>query len=100
MFCLFQIMNGLLCNYLILVTLLLVHVTLVKPEEHGTSSQTGPIREMRKLLLTKDNIEEHLARKQKEILIQKIPEPLDIRTSLDFSSGSEEPGIHEYLAMK
>ena len=65
--------------------------------EHGTSSQTGPIREMRKLLLTKDNIEEHLARKQKEILIQKIPEPLDIQTSLDFSSGSEEPGIQVYM---
>ena len=63
MFCLFQIMNGPLCNSLIIVTLLLVHVTLVKPEEHGTSSQAGPIREMRKLLLTKDNIEEHLARK-------------------------------------
>jgi hypothetical protein len=80
----------------IFVTMLLLQVSLVQPEDpetgFKTGSQTGSIREMRKLLLTKDNIEEHMARKQKEILIQNIPEPLEVRTSLVFSSDAGEPG--------
>ena len=88
-------------NWQLLVTtttiLLLFSLTLVQSkslDDSETSSETGSLREMRKLLLTKDNIEEHLARKQKDILVQNIPAPLDISTSIDFSSASDEPGNH------
>ena len=77
--------------------LLLFSLTLVQSkslDDSETGSETGSLREMRKLLLTKDNIEEHLARKQKDILVQNIPAPLDISTSIDFSSASDEPGNH------
>ena len=88
-------------NWQLLVTtttiLLLFSLTLVQSkslDDSETGSETGSLREMRKLLLTKDNIEEHLARKQKDILVQNIPAPLDISTSIDFSSASDEPGNH------
>ena len=88
-------------NWQLLVTtttiLLLFSLTLVQSkslDDSETDSETGSLREMRKLLLTKDNIEEHLARKQKDILVQNIPAPLDISTSIDFSSASDEPGNH------
>ena len=75
-------------NWQLLVTtttiLLLFSLTLVQSkslDDSETGSETGSLREMRKLLLTKDNIEEHLARKQKDILVQNIPAPLDISTS-------------------
>lgn len=50
------------------------------------------VREMRKLLLTKDNIVEHLVRQQKKVLIENIPEPSVVRTSIGFSSTDGDPG--------
>ena len=49
------------------------------------------LREMRNLLLTKDNIVDHLVRKQKEILIENIPKPHVVSTAIDFNTNDGDP---------
>ena len=60
--------------------------------DSDNNNKPSSLREMRKLLLTKENIVEHMARQQKDILVKNIPEPLVVKTSLDFSANSGEPG--------
>ena len=47
------------------------------------------LREMRNLLLTKDNIVDHLVRKQKEILIENIPKPHVVSTAIEFKNQTD-----------
>ena len=61
-------------------------------DNDSDNNKPSSLREMRKLLLTKENIVEHMARQQKDILVKNIPEPLVVKTSLDFSANSGEPG--------
>jgi hypothetical protein len=76
-----------LLNLLISLTFNLSSVDAKALEDDANS-----VREMRKLLLTKDNIVEHLVRQQKKVLIENIPEPSVVRTSIGFSSTDGDPG--------
>jgi hypothetical protein len=77
-----------LLNLLISLTINLSSVDAKALEDDANKS----VREMRKLLLTKDNIVEHLVRQQKKVLIENIPEPSVVRTSIGFSSTDGDPG--------
>ena len=58
------------------------------------------LREMRNLLLTKDNIVDHLVRQQKELLIENIPKPHLVSTAIDFRSNEGDPDTGEiYCSM-
>ena len=86
-------MNPKSCFLFSLIAVLFISVNSKSLEEdEDVGAKSSPLREMRKLLLTKENIGEHMARQQKDILIKNIPEPLVVKTSLDFSANSGEPG--------
>jgi hypothetical protein len=80
---------------LLAILFICVNTNPLEDDDNDNDSDTNKpssLREMRKLLLTKENIVEHMARQQKDILVKNIPEPLVVKTSLDFSANSGEPG--------
>jgi len=78
-----------LCYLLIFITFI---IDLSSVDAKALEDDAKSVREMRKLLLTKDNIVEHLVRQQKKVLIENIPEPSIVRTSIGFSSTDGDPG--------
>ena len=78
--------------YLVTFITFLFDLSSVDAKALEDDATTNSVREMRKLLLTKDNIVEHLVRQQKKVLIENIPEPSVIRTSIGFSSTDGDPG--------